>query len=169
MKYLVLSLFFVIASCVFSCQSIDSSQRGEASHKKGGSVPMAMIEDIAYRVLQENSYSAFAQKTREVYVARSLAEATAISEGNESVISLCENIDFSKEAVLFAFGGQFNTGGYGVIVKNIKREKKGKVKVLFSISSPEPKAIVTQAFTSPSLIIAISAEKGDVIEASFVN
>ena len=144
----------------FSCKSIDSFRI------KDKSVPMKKIEDVAYRVLSENAYSAFAQKTRDVYVARSLAEVIAISEGNEGVISLCEGVNFKKEAVLFALGGEFNTGGYHVVLESVRREK-GRVRVLFSLSSPKKSDVVTQAFTSPSLIVAIGADKADAIEASF--
>ena len=162
MKNLVSVIFILVAYCVFSCQSVESS------YKKEEGVAMTKIEDIAFRVLEENYYSAFAQQTREVYVARSLAEAIAISEGNENVVSLCEGVDFSKEAVLFAFAGKLNTGGYRIKLDSIKKDGR-KIKVNFSLSSPNMGDIVTQAFTSPSLIVAISAEKGEVIEASFSN
>jgi len=144
----------------FSCKSIDSFRI------KDKSVPMEKIEDVAYRVLSENAYSAFAQKTRDVYVARSLAEVIAISEGNEGVISLCERVDFQKEAVMFALGGECTTSGYRVVIKSVRREK-GRVRVLFSVSSPETSDVVTQALTNPSLVIAIGADKADAIEASF--
>lgn len=145
----------------FSCKSIDSFRI------KDKSVPMEKIEDVAYRVLSENAYSAFAQKTRDVYVARSLAEVISISEGNEGIISLCEGVDFVREAVLFAFGGECSTGGYRVVLKSVRKEKKGKVSVLFSVASPKISDVVPQAFTSPSLIVAVGAGEGDIIEASF--
>ena len=97
MKHIVILMYFLACFCIFSCKTVDSS------HKK--EIPMQMVEDTAYRVLEENYYSHFSHASKGVYVARSLAEAIIISEGNENVVSLCEKIDFSQEAVLFAFGG----------------------------------------------------------------
>lgn len=162
MKRFVLSTLLLGLAVVFSCKSVSSSSKKEG-------VAMSKIEDVAYEVLSGDFDSAFAQQTKQVYVARSLTEVIAVSEGDESVISLCEKVDFNKEAVIFAFGGRFNTGGYSVIVKSVKREKGGKVQVIFAISSPDSSEVVTQAITSPSLIVAIGAKKGEVVEASFEN
>lgn len=169
MERFALVIFILVTSSVLCCKSFYSMLKCNSSCKKEEGVPMAVIENTAYRVIAESYYSPFAHSSTEVYVARSLAEVIAISEGDASVVSACEGVDFEKEAVLFAFAGRFNTGGYSVKLKHIEKLRCNKVKVLFSISSPDMEAIVTQAFTSPSLVVAIKVDKGDAVEASFEN
>ena len=169
-------LFILLFFCTFSCQTVErSANKSQEQYKddgKDGSYDRTTSnttknQSKLYRVLAESYYSPFAHSSKEVYIARSLAEAIAISEGNENIVSLCEGVDFKKEAILFAFAGSFNTGGYRVNIDSVEKQSRKKVKVIFSVSSPGMGAIVTQAFTHPSLIVAISANSEDTIEASF--
>ena len=82
----------------------------------------------------------------------------------EDVLS---KINFEKEALIFVFAGTFNTGGYSINVDSIKRIGKNKISAVFSISSPSPDSIVTQALTHPSIIVSLKVSKTDIIQASF--
>jgi|GEM_PF-1069003 len=121
--------------------------------------------DVFYRVLGINYYSSnpYAEG---IYIARNLQDAIAISEGNEKYNGLFEKVDFKKEVLVFVFAGQYKTGGYSIEVTSIKRDGKGKILAEFSIIRPSMGDIVTQAITSPSMIIAIEAKKGEIIKTN---
>lgn len=61
-------------------------------------------------------------------------------------------IDFANQAVVAAFAGTKNTGGYSVEIKTAG----GKISV--SVNSPPPDAIVTEALTMPYKIAAVPVE-----------
>lgn len=121
--------------------------------------------DVFYRVLGVSYYSSnpYAEG---IYIARSLHDAIAIGEGDEKYDTLFEKVDFTKEVLVFVFAGQYRTGGYSIEVDSIKRDGNGKILAQFSIIAPSMGDIVTQAITSPSMIIAIEAKKGELIKAN---
>lgn len=71
-------------------------------------------------------------------------------------------VDFSKYTVIAVFMGEFPTGGYDIEVKNII-EHEDKIVVVVKKTSPEPGAIVTQAFTQPYHIVKIGKTNKPVV------
>ena len=63
-------------------------------------------------------------------------------------------IDFKRKKVIAVCAGTFNTGGYGIRLHSAVYTKDG-LETVFTISAPSPSQIVTQAFTTPYLIIGI--------------
>jgi hypothetical protein len=64
-------------------------------------------------------------------------------------------VDFSKEAVVFVFGGMRNTGGHSVDVRGAKVE--GDTLVLDAVvEGPPAGAIVTQVITYPYAVVAVT-------------
>lgn len=63
-------------------------------------------------------------------------------------------IDFAKEAAVFLLAGSKPTGGYSIDVRGAKVEGETLV-IDAAVKSPPPDAIVTQAFTSPYVVIAV--------------
>jgi hypothetical protein len=64
-------------------------------------------------------------------------------------------VDFSKEAVVFVFGGMRNTGGYSVDIRGAKVE--GETLVLDAVvEGPPAGAIVTQVITYPYAVVAVT-------------
>lgn len=121
---------------------------------------------IEYELLGTNYYSSnpYAEG---IYIARSFEDAIAITEGDSRLEDVLSKINFEKEALIFVFAGTFNTGGYSINVDSIKRIGKNKISAVFSISSPSPDSIVTQALTHPSIIVSLKVSKTDIIQASF--
>jgi hypothetical protein len=65
------------------------------------------------------------------------------------------SVDFSKEAVVFVFGGMRNTGGYSVDVRGARVE--GDALILDAVvQGPPPGAIVTQVITYPYAVVAVT-------------
>lgn len=158
---LLLVVFFQSMSFV-TCKSLGSSIKNKANEEK----QYISKDAVEYEILGTNYYSSnpYAQG---IYIARSLGDAIAITEGDSRFEEVLSKIDFEKEALVFVFAGTFNTGGYGIKVDSIKRTVKNKISAVFSVTSPNPDSIVTQAFTNPSIIVSIRVGKNDIIQASF--
>lgn len=72
--------------------------------------------------------------------------------------SSAKEIDFDKQAVVAAFAGTKNTGGYSVLIDR----SEGKTHV--SVKNPPKDAIVTQALTQPYKIAVIPVEEEDSLD-----
>lgn len=66
-------------------------------------------------------------------------------------------VDFAKESVVFLLAGSKPTGGWSVEPRGVTVEGDTLV-VDAAINAPPPGAIVTQAFTSPYAVIAVSTK-----------
>ncbi|HJQ40654.1 MAG TPA: protease complex subunit PrcB family protein [Thermoanaerobaculia bacterium] len=66
-------------------------------------------------------------------------------------------VDFAKESVVFLLAGSKPTGGWSVEARGVTVEGETLV-VDAAIHAPPPGAIVTQAFTSPYAVIAVSTK-----------
>ena len=110
-------------------------------------------ETLKHRVLAEGGYGNVRGSQRQVAYAGT--ERAYINLWN-SLIGRGDPppIDFSKEGVLFLTAGEKPTGGYGISVKTIRRDGEAIV-VNATVTPPPPDAMVTQAMTSPFLVIAI--------------
>ncbi|MGP1438044.1 MAG: protease complex subunit PrcB family protein [Treponema sp.] len=165
MNKLILLLFVFFQGMSFlTCKSVETSSKKDLSHNMQNTTKKANA--IEYKILNTNYYSSnpYAQG---IYIAHSYADAISIMEGNDRNDEIFSKTDFEKETLIFVFAGRFNTGGYSIEVDSIKRTGKNKISAIFSISSPEAGTIVTQAFTNPSIIVSVKANKNDIIKASF--
>lgn len=80
-----------------------------------------------------------------IFVARSAETYSQLSNLVEKLPPVSD-IDFNKSAVVAAFAGEKNTGGYSVKIDG----SMGNVSV--KVNSPPPDAIVTEALTMPFLV-----------------
>ncbi len=107
--------------------------------------------EVAYEILEEGSYGReFAPAVIENQA--DLDKLYAFLHGQSS--SPAPKIDFKRKKVIAVRAGPFNTGGYGIHLYSAKYTHDG-VETVFLISTPEPGQIVTQAFTTPYLIISM--------------
>ena len=74
-------------------------------------------------------------------------------------------IDFKRKKVIAVCAGRFNTGGYGIRLHSAVYTKDG-LETVFAISAPEPAQIVTQAFTTPYLIISIDVSPSERVSVA---
>lgn len=107
--------------------------------------------DVSYEILEEGNYGAEFD--------------TAVIENQKDLDKLyarlhdrsdrpAPKIDFERKKVIAVRSGPFTTGGYGIKLYSAIDTKDG-VETVFLITAPEPTQIVTQAFTTPYLIISI--------------
>ena len=165
---IVLSAFFLGACKSVPAKLQDSTTAPSVSYEAGGFVsaqsdknaglyPDAVLTgregrvDISYEILEEGNYGA--------------EFGTAVIENQKDLDKLyarlhdrsdrpAPKIDFERKKVIAVCAGTFNTGGYGIRLHSAIDIKDG-VETVFLITAPEPTQIVTQAFTTPYLIISI--------------
>lgn len=80
-----------------------------------------------------------------VFVARGAEIYAEIQSFVENLPS-ASSIDFSKTAVIAAFAGTKNSGGYSVTIKNPTD------KIMIDVAAPPKDAMVTQALTTPFIV-----------------
>lgn len=165
---IVLFAFFLSACKSVPAKLQDSTTAPSVSYEAGGFVsaqsdknaglyPDAVSTgregrvDISYEILEEGNYGA--------------EFGTAVIENQKDLDKLyarlhdrsdrpAPKIDFERKKVIAVRSGPFNTGGYGIKLYSAIDTKDG-VETVFLITAPEPTQIVTQAFTTPYLIISI--------------
>ena len=107
--------------------------------------------EVLYEILEEGSYAAeFA--TAVIENQADLDRLYALLHGHSSPPA--PKIDFKRKKVIAVRAGPFNTGGYAIRLYSAIDTQDG-VETVFLITAPEPGQIVTQAFTTPYLIISI--------------
>ena len=107
--------------------------------------------EVAYEILEKGSYGReFAPAVIENQA--DLDKLYALLHGQSS--SPAPKIDFKRKKVIAVRAGPFNTGGYGIHLYSAIYTQDG-LETVFLISTPAPTQIVTQAFTTPYLIISI--------------
>ena len=74
-------------------------------------------------------------------------------------------IDFKRKKVIAICAGRFNTGGYGIRLHSAVYTKDG-LETVFTISVPSPSQMVTQAFTTPYLIISIDVSPSERVSVA---
>lgn len=70
------------------------------------------------------------------------------------------SVDFAKETVVFLFAGTRNTGGWSITEPTAQIEN-GILVVDAKVQGPPPAAMVTQALTSPYVVLVVGTKKFD--------
>ncbi|MGI5098022.1 dentilisin complex subunit PrcB [Treponema socranskii] len=127
------------------------------SDKNAGLYPDAVLTgregrvDISYEILAEGNYGA-EFGTAVIENQKDLDRLYALLHGQSD--RSAPKIDFKRKKVIAVCAGRFNTGGYGIRLHSAVYTKDG-LETVFLITAPAPTQIVTQAFTTPYLIITI--------------
>ena len=131
--------FSLLASCVEAQNKKKNSKKtNSAQTTKNSNKPMETKTDSNIKILAEVSYSQV--ETPFVFVARSKETYATLKKLVENLPAETE-IDFNKQAVVAAFAGTRNKGGYSVEIK------KSAEKVAIEVIAPPKVAMVTQALT----------------------
>lgn len=181
-KYILLIVLSAFSLC--ACRSVpaklqDSTTAPSVSYEAGGFVstqsdknaglyPDAVLTgregrvDISYEILAEGSYSA-EFVTAVIENQKDLDRLYALLYGRSD--RPAPKIDFKRKKVIAVQAGPFNTGGYGIRLHSAVYTKDG-LETVFAISAPEPAQIVTQAFTTPYLIISIDVSPSERVSVA---
>ena len=118
--------------------------------------------ETSYEILAEGSYGA-EFVTAVIENQKDLDRLYALLHGRSD--RSAPKIDFKRKKVIAVCAGRFNTGGYGIRLHSAVYTKDG-LETVFAISAPEPAQIVTQAFTTPYLIISIDVSPSERVSVA---
>lgn len=109
--------------------------------------------------LVAGSYAAAQPESRQTITAKSADEYArawqqAIGQGEPPAV------DFARESVIILLSGSKPTGGWSVEPRGVRLEGRTLV-VDAEVKPPPPDAMVTQAFTSPFAVIAVTTKDFD--------
>lgn len=127
---------------------------------------MAQIqeESVAFDVLKAGQQAFGFEKAAEKVI-RTEAEWTEVWKAIESTRvprPPPDPVDFSKSCLIGVFAGERRTGGYSLAIQAVTRKPDGKT-LLVDVreSGPAKGKMVTQAFTSPYVIVRVP--RGDFV------
>jgi len=134
---------------------------------KGGTVDQG---PGAVRILQQGANSAYTGSYPQAFLAtsaRSFAAVWALVAGNLLPRPEQPQVDFGQYSVAAFFMGQKPTGGYGVRLVSAT-SSGGTWRVTVELLQPAPGAILTQALTSPYLLLElpVPARRVEFVDAS---
>lgn len=118
--------------------------------------------ETSYEILAEGSYGA-EFVTAVIENQKDLDRLYARLHGQSD--RSAPKIDFKRKKVIAVRSGPFTTGGYGIKLYSAIDTKDG-VETVFLITAPEPTQIVTQAFTTPYLIISIDVSPSERVSVA---
>jgi hypothetical protein len=124
-----------------------------APPRTGMTVQIKQAEKLA-----EGSYSKIEKPF--IFIARTMEDYAKISDLVEG-FSSDKQIDFNKQAVVAAFAGMKNSGGYQVDIFKLQ----GRINVL--VKKPPTDAMVTQAITYPYQIAIVDVEEESSLNVAF--
>lgn len=110
------------------------------------------------KILAEGFYGTV--ETPFIFVARSAETYAQLQKLVENLPPAAE-IDFTRAAVVAAFAGTKNTGGYSVVVK------KAADKIRVDVVEPPKDAMTTDALTTPFTIVLVPIEAGKSLPLEF--
>ena len=117
--------------------------------------------ETSYEILVEGSYGA-EFVTAVIENQKDLDKLYSLLHGRADD---APKIDFKRKKVIAVCAGCFNTGGYGIRLHSAVYTKDG-LETVFAISAPEPAQIVTQAFTTPYLMISIDVSPSERVSVA---
>ncbi len=131
---------------------------GTLSVQYGLKVELVSPPAPLYRILSQGTNAAYAETEPRAYLANNptrFAEVWGLAVGNRLPRPPAPGVDFRTRSVAAFFWGLKPTGGYGLEVAGVTYA--GEVaRVVLSLTSPRPGAIVTQALTSPYVILELN-------------
>jgi hypothetical protein len=115
-----------------------------------------LAAEAAPRTIARGAHSEIRKTERAT--ARTQAEWAALWKRHAGTLPQAAEVpkvDWSKEMVLAVFMGERSTGGYFVQIRGA-REQAGKLAAEVEYGMPKPGGFVTEAFTAPFHIVAVS-------------
>ncbi len=165
MKIFKLVLLAVVSFSFIGCVSAQTNKRKTTKKsisketKSMNNKPDAKATDGKIKVIAEDAYGTI--ETPFVFVARSKETYAQLQMLVENLPPASE-IDFSKMAVIAAFAGTKNTGGYSVSIRQTMN------KIMVEVIEPPKDAMTTDALTMPFQValVPIEEEKSLPLEVS---
>lgn len=148
---IILSLFLISASATAQVKKkkIIKKKKTVSTKPVVNPMPIPPINPFpvaAYKVLIEGQHSKV--EAPFVFVARD-AETYALIRSMVEGLPPSTNVDFSKSAVVAAFAGEKNTGGWAVAIRSVQK------KFVVDLLAPQKGSMTAQVITTPFQIVAV--------------
>jgi len=156
MKIFAILILTVTSFSFIGCVSAQTNKRKTAEKSKSKTTkpmnnqPIAEPTNGEIKILAEGFYGSL--ETPFIFVARSEETYAQLQKFVEN-LPPAATIDFTKSAIVAAFAGTKNTGGYSVSVK------KAADKILVNVVEPPKDAMTTDALTTPFVISRVAIEE----------
>jgi len=153
MKTFKILLLALIGFSLVSCASAQTNKRKPTKKSESKNTKPMNENPILgeVKIIAEGFYESL--ETPFIYVARS-AETYAQLQKIVAQLPTAAEIDFTRTAVVAAFAGTKNTGGYSVSIK------KAADKIRIDVVEPPKDAMTTDALTTPFAVALVQVEEG---------
>ncbi len=118
--------------------------------------------DIPFQIVERGTNSGEKQQGLKVLRTERAFEELLKDKSEDHVKKLSKQVDWQTEQVVVVFGGEFNTGGYGVDIKRVTNVDVQRLLIEATISKPRHGQGVTMAFTTPYVIIKMPRQVASV-------
>jgi len=123
--------------------------------------------DVPFQVLERGQNSGEKGQSLKVIRTQKAFEEYLKDRGEASIPKGLKDVDWTKEQVVVVYGGEQPTGGFGVEVKRIVNLDVQRLVLEAILIRPRPNTIVTQALTTPYIMVKMARQVA-VIRLKFV-
>jgi len=154
MKTFKILLLALLGFSLVSCASAQTNKRKPTKKSESKNTKPMNENPILgeVKIIAEGFYESL--ETPFIYVARSAETYAQLQKIVAQLTTPASEIDFTRTAVVAAFAGTKNTGGYSVAVK------KAADKIRIDVVEPPKDAMTTDALTTPFSVALVQVEEG---------
>ena len=114
--------------------------------------------DVGFQVVERGVHSGENEAGLRVYRTERAFEEFAKEHGDDRVKRLVKNTDWNTDQLIVVFAGRQPSGGYSIDVKRIANIDVQRLQVEAKINKPRSDEMVTQALTTPYVIIRMQRQ-----------
>jgi len=123
--------------------------------------------DVPFQVMERGVNSGEREQGLKVIRTEKAFKEYLKDRGEDTLPKAFKDIDWSKDQIVVVFGGEQPSGGYGVEVKKINKLDVQRLEIEAQLIRPRPNTIVTQALTTPYIMIKMARQVA-VIRVRFI-
>jgi hypothetical protein len=148
-----------IAIMILSLSLSAEDEKKKKSDKKKEEKEVVIVN---YEVIQQGTYSG--KKDSAAQVIDNKKDWEQLWKQHVSVLvpqPPVPDIDFDANVIAVIFAGEKNTGGYGVVIKNVSTEMDDVI-LKYLLTEPQPNSFTLQVISQPFAMVRIEKPKGTV-------
>ena len=114
--------------------------------------------DVPFQIIDRGPYSGETEAGVKVLRTERAFEEFLKDKGEEKIKPLMKQVDWQSEQIVVIFAGQHPSGGYGIDIRRIANIDIQRLQVEAKVTKPAPGQIVTQALTTPYVILKMQRQ-----------
>lgn len=152
MKLSKILILVVVTHILFGCLAAQTNKSKKPAKTNPAAVSINKeAQNGAVKIIAEGAYGSI--ETPFVFVARS-TETYAQLQSLVNNLPPVSEIDFSRTAIVAAFAGTKNTGGYSVTIR------RANGKIIVNVVEPAKDLLTTDALTTPFTVASVPSREG---------